>query len=66
VINIHLLARLDRKLSTSGTTVQGSQTLVGWREGFDTAAHKERIAGFVSEANEQNLSRLANEVLNVR
>jgi hypothetical protein len=50
---------------TISFTAQGSQTLVGWRQVFDTAAHKERIAKFVSEANEQNLSRLANEVLNV-
>jgi uncharacterized protein YndB with AHSA1/START domain len=46
--------------------VHGDQTLVGWRQVFDSAAHKERIARFVAEANEQNLSRLANEVLNVR
>jgi len=45
---------------------RGDQTLVGWRQVFDTAAHKERIAEFVAEANEQNLSRLANEVPNVR
>ena len=51
---------------TISFTMQGSQTWVGWRQLFDTAAHKERIAEFVSEANEQNLSRLANEVLNVR
>lgn len=44
---------------------QGDKTLVGWRQVFDSADHKARIAGFVSEANEQNLSRLANEVLNV-
>lgn len=46
-------------------TPQGNKTLVGWRQVFDTAAHKERIAGVVAEANEQNLTRLANEVLNV-
>ena len=45
---------------------RGNQTLVGWRQVFDTAAHKERIASVVSEANEQNLTRLADEVLNVR
>ena len=43
----------------------GSQTLVGWRQVFDTAAHRERIAKVVVEANEQNLDRLAAEVLNV-
>ena len=41
-------------------------TVVGWRQVFDTKAHKERVAAIVSEANEQNLSRLASEVLNVR
>lgn len=46
-------------------TAQGSKTLVGWRQVFDTAAHKERVAAFVGEANEQNLTRLANEVCNV-
>lgn len=46
-------------------TAQGSKTLVGWRQVFDTAAHKERIAKIVLEANEQNLARLANEVLRV-
>ena len=47
-------------------TAQGKRTLVGWRQVFDTVAHKERVAAFVAEANEQNLSRLANEVLSVR
>jgi uncharacterized protein YndB with AHSA1/START domain len=46
-------------------TAEGNKTLVGWRQVFDTAAHKERIATIVSEANEQNLTRLANEVLHV-
>ncbi|HEY0938744.1 MAG TPA: SRPBCC family protein [Steroidobacter sp.] len=46
-------------------TVQGERTLVGWRQLFDTAAEKQRIADFVTEANEQNLDRLAAEVLNV-
>jgi uncharacterized protein YndB with AHSA1/START domain len=43
----------------------GDQTLVGWRQVFDTAAHKQRIAAFVEQANEQNLDRLAAEVRNV-
>jgi len=46
-------------------TAQGDQTLVGWRQVFDTAAERQRIAGVVVEANEQNLDRLAAEVLNV-
>lgn len=44
---------------------RGNQTLVGWRQVFDTAAHRDRIAAFVVEANEQNLNRLAEEVRNV-
>ncbi|AKJ27159.1 SRPBCC family protein [Caldimonas brevitalea] len=44
---------------------QGDQTLVGWRQVFDTAEHRDRIAKFVLEANEQNLSRLAAEVRRV-
>ena len=46
-------------------TAEGEKTLVGWRQVFDTAEHKQRIAQFVAEANEQNLSRLAAEVVNV-
>ena len=42
---------------------QGAKTLVGWRQVFDTAAERQRIAKFVIEANEQNLDRLAAEVL---
>jgi uncharacterized protein YndB with AHSA1/START domain len=46
-------------------TAQGSQTLVDWRQVFDTAAERERIAPFVIPANEQNLDRLAAEVRNM-
>src|SRR5262249_42104195 len=41
---------------------QGDRTLVGWRQVFDTAEHRERIAPYVIPANEQNLDRLAAEV----
>jgi uncharacterized protein YndB with AHSA1/START domain len=41
---------------------QGAQTLVGWRQVFDTAEHRNQIAKIVQEANEQNLDRLAAEV----
>jgi uncharacterized protein YndB with AHSA1/START domain len=41
-------------------------TLVGWRQVFDSAAERERIAAVVTEANEQNLDRLAAEVDNIR
>ena len=44
---------------------QGTGTLVGWLQVFDTAAERQRIAKFVLEANEQNLDRLAAEVRNV-
>lgn len=43
-------------------TRQGDKTLVGWRQLFDTAEHKQRVAAVVSQANEQNLDRLAAEV----
>jgi uncharacterized protein YndB with AHSA1/START domain len=44
---------------------QGDQTLVGWRQVFDTAEHRDKVADVVLEANEQNLDRLAAEVRNV-
>jgi hypothetical protein len=44
---------------------QGNQTRVGWRQVFDTAEHRARIAHIVVAANEQNLDRLAAEVRNV-
>jgi hypothetical protein len=43
----------------------GNGTLVGWRQVFDTAAHRAQLATVVPQANEQNLSRLADEVLRV-
>lgn len=47
-------------------TAQGIRTLVGWRQVFDTAEHRQQIAAIVAEANEQNLSRLASEVLRMQ
>ena len=44
---------------------QGGRTLVGWRQLFDTAAEKQRVADFVTPANEQNLDRLAAVVAGV-
>jgi uncharacterized protein YndB with AHSA1/START domain len=41
-------------------------TQVHWRQTFDTVEHYERIAEFVRGANEQNLQRLAAEVLRSR
>lgn|GEM_PF-188223 len=46
-------------------TAVGARTLIGWHQVFDTAEHREEIAHFVTEANEQNLDRLAAEVRNV-
>ena len=42
-----------------------NQTRVGWRQVFDTAAHRDKVAAFVLPANEQNLDRLQAEVRNV-
>jgi len=44
---------------------RGAQTLLGWRQLFDTAAHRDRIAPVVQGANEENLDRLAAELANV-
>ncbi|MFO1330349.1 MAG: SRPBCC family protein [Rubrivivax sp.] len=41
---------------------QGAATSVGWRQTFDTVAHRQQVASFVEPANEQNLDRLAAEV----
>lgn len=41
----------------------GHGTEVRWRQVFDTAEHYQQIAAFVATANEQNLRRLAAEVL---
>ena len=42
------------------------KTLVGWRQLFDTAAERERIARVAVQANEQNLDRLTAHVLGPR
>jgi uncharacterized protein YndB with AHSA1/START domain len=52
-------------LMTITLTADGARTRVGWRQVFDTAAEKQRIADFVTLANEQNLDRLTAEVLRV-
>lgn len=41
---------------------QGSQTLVGWEQEFDTREHKSSVAALVEPANEQNLDRLQREM----
>lgn len=43
----------------------GEDTLVGWRQVFDTEEHYRNIAEFVAEANEQNLDRMEAEVMRV-
>jgi uncharacterized protein YndB with AHSA1/START domain len=45
---------------------QDGRTLVGWRQVFDTAEHREKVAAFVMPANEQNLDRLEAEVRHVQ
>jgi len=52
----HFLLTIELVPADSGTEVR-------WRQTFDTAEHYERIAQFVASANEQNLERLAAEVL---
>ncbi len=52
-------------LMTITLAADGARTRVGWRQVFDTAAEKQRIAHFVTPANEQNLDRLTAEVLRI-
>jgi uncharacterized protein YndB with AHSA1/START domain len=52
-------------LMTITLAADGARTRVGWRQVFDTAEEKQRIAGFVTPANEQNLDRLTAEVLRI-
>lgn len=42
---------------------QGDKTLVGWRQLFDSEEKCRRIAQFAVEADEQNLDRLAEQLL---
>lgn len=48
---------------TINLQASGQGTLVHWQQTFDTVEHYARIAQFVAGANEQNLQRLATEVL---
>jgi len=41
----------------------GQGTQIHWRQTFDTIAHYEQLSQFVAGANEQNLQRLAAELL---
>ena len=49
-------------LLTISFVEQDGKTVVGWRQVFDTAEERERVAPVVVQANEQNLDRLAAEV----
>lgn len=40
-------------------SAQGAQTLLQWRQVFDSAEERDALADFVGPANEQNLDRLA-------
>lgn len=55
----HFLLTLELKPQAEGTYVL-------WRQTFDTVEHYNEIAQFVAAANEQNLERLAAEVLRGR
>ncbi len=52
----HFILSIELAPSEKGTQVH-------WRQTFDTVEHYEKIAQFVAGANEQNLQRLAAEVL---
>jgi uncharacterized protein YndB with AHSA1/START domain len=52
----HFLLTLELQPHAAGTTVL-------WRQTFDTAEHYIQLAEFVAAANEQNLERLAAEVV---
>ena len=52
----HFMLTLALRPHAEGTTVS-------WRQTFDSVEHYRRIADFVAPANEQNLERLAAEVL---
>jgi uncharacterized protein YndB with AHSA1/START domain len=52
----HFLLTLDLKPHSGGTNVL-------WRQTFDTVEHYKQLAEFVAAANEQNLERLAAEVV---
>lgn len=61
-------AHTPRALVGAGRLLKamGSQTLVGWRQLFDSAEQREKVAAVVHQANEQNLVRLQAEVARVR
>jgi uncharacterized protein YndB with AHSA1/START domain len=50
---------------TISFVAQGPGTVVHWRQTFDSEDHYRQISRMVATANEENLDRLAREVLNV-
>ena len=52
----HFVLTLELQPHAEGTNAM-------WRQTFDTVEHYKRLAGFVATANEQNLERLAAEVV---
>lgn len=52
----HFVLTIELQVLEQGTKVM-------WRQTFDTIEHYKRLAEFVASANEQNLERLAAEVL---
>ena len=56
-------SRFTRVAAAIELQPSGQGTHVRWRQTFDTLEEYERIAGSVAGANEQNLQRLAVEVL---
>jgi RimJ/RimL family protein N-acetyltransferase/uncharacterized protein YndB with AHSA1/START domain len=62
-IELEHLSATHHFLMTITLEADGERTRVGWRQVFDTAAERERIADVVTPANEQNLDRLTAEVL---
>lgn len=55
----HFTLTLELSLHAQGTNVH-------WRQTFDTVQHYQGLATFVAAANEQNLERLAEEVMRAR
>lgn len=51
----HFVLTLDLREAAGGTDVH-------WQQTFDTADEYRALAGFIAQANEQNLQRLADEV----
>jgi uncharacterized protein YndB with AHSA1/START domain len=64
-IKLEHLREFHHFFLTVTLTPVGDRTMVGWRQVFDTAEHRNQVTGFVREANEQNLDRLAAEVAKV-